>query len=64
VVTFLRRKPRFAPLPIEHDGVRIARMTGSEVFSDYLPSPLGPVFMSLIERTFGTGVTTRAGRPW
>ena len=60
VVTFLRSKPRIPPaLPIEHHGVRIARMAGGEVFSDYRPNPRGPVFMSLIEKTFGPDVTTR-----
>ena len=60
VVTFLRRPPRNAPvLPIEQDGARILKLVGSEVFSAYLPSPKGPVFMSLIERTFGKDLTTR-----
>ena len=34
-------------------------MKGREVFSAYLPTPKGPVFMTLIERTFGKEVTTR-----
>ena len=34
-------------------------MTGREVFSAYLPSPKGPVFMALLEKTFGKDVTTR-----
>jgi hypothetical protein len=34
-------------------------MNGTEVFSAYVPSPRGPVFMTLIEKTFGTEVTTR-----
>jgi len=60
VVTFLRTRPRAAPaLPVEEDGARILRLRGGEVFSAYLPSPRGPVFMSLIERTFGRDVTTR-----
>ena len=29
------------------------------VFSAYVPSPKGPVFMTLIEKTFGKTVTTR-----
>jgi hypothetical protein len=29
------------------------------VFGDYLPTPKGPVFMTLIERMFGKEVTTR-----
>jgi uncharacterized protein (DUF1697 family) len=60
VVTFLRQPPRPAPaLPIELDGARILRLDGSEAFTAYVPSPRGPVFMQLIERTFGKRVTTR-----
>jgi uncharacterized protein (DUF1697 family) len=60
VVTFLRVRPRAVPaLPIERDGARILGMAGGEVFSFYLPGPRGPVFMALIERTFGKDVTTR-----
>lgn len=61
VVTFLRA-PAAATrpaLPIEVDGVRILSMSGLEVFSAYVPHPKGPVFMSLIEKTFGAQVTTR-----
>lgn len=60
VVTFLR-KPHQAglSLPLEADGARILAANGSEVFSAYVPSPRGPVFMTLIEKTFGTDVTTR-----
>ncbi|HKE49754.1 MAG TPA: DUF1697 domain-containing protein [Rhodanobacteraceae bacterium] len=46
-------------LPIEKDGARILAVRDGEVFSAYLPTPRGPVFMALIEKTFGTGVTTR-----
>ncbi|HEY6002635.1 MAG TPA: DUF1697 domain-containing protein [Anaeromyxobacter sp.] len=60
VVTFLREKPRARlELPIELDGARILRMRAGEVFSAYVPGPRGPVFMTLIERTFGKDVTTR-----
>ena len=62
VVTFLRDKPRSTlDLPIEMDGARILAMKGREVFSAYLRSPRGrgPVFMALIERTFGKELTTR-----
>ena len=60
VVTFLR-EPHAAPLtlPIELDGARILAIDGCEIFSAYVPSPRGPVFMTLIEKTFGTNVTTR-----
>ena len=60
IVTFLRDRPasRLA-LPIEQDGARILLMKGREVFSAYVPSPKGPVFMALIEKTLGKDVTTR-----
>ena len=44
---------------VERDGVRILLLEGREVFSAYVRSPKGPVFMALIERTFGKDVTTR-----
>jgi uncharacterized protein (DUF1697 family) len=60
VITFLRgpgeQKLR---LPIEQDGASILAFTGSEVLAAYVPNPKGPVFMSLLERTFGTNITTR-----
>lgn len=60
VVTFLRAPPLAVPdLPIERDGARILRVEGGAVFSAYVPGPRGPVFMSLLERTFGKDVTTR-----
>lgn len=60
VVTFLRTRARARiALPIEFDGARILRREGAEVFSAYVPGPRGPVFMSLIEKTFGREVTTR-----
>ena len=60
IVTFLRERPTAKlQLPIELDGASILLMKGSEIFSAYLPSPKGPVFMTLIEKTFGKNVTTR-----
>jgi uncharacterized protein (DUF1697 family) len=60
VVTFLRRAPiSKVSLPVELDGARILCIKGSEVFTAYLRSPRGPVFMTLIEKTFGKDVTTR-----
>ena len=60
VVTFLRH-PRSVDLelPIERDGARILKMAGTEVFTAYEPGPKGPVFMTLLERTFGKDITTR-----
>ena len=60
VVTFLRRPvDSKTALPIERDGARILKLSGSEVFSAYVPSPKGPVFMNLLEQTFGSEITTR-----
>jgi uncharacterized protein (DUF1697 family) len=60
VVTFLHAIPASAPkLPIAQDGARMLALRGREVFSAYVPGPEGPVFMTLIERTFGKDVTTR-----
>ena len=60
IVTFLRAKPPSAlRLPIERDGARLLVVKGREVFGAYLPTPKGPVFMALIEKTFGRDVTTR-----
>lgn len=60
VVTFLRTPPDAKlSLPIEVDGARILAIDGMEVFTAYVPSPRGPVFMTLIEKTLGNGVTTR-----
>ena len=46
-------------LPVEQDGARLVALRGRELFSAYLPTPKGPVFMTLIERTFGKELTTR-----
>jgi uncharacterized protein (DUF1697 family) len=60
VVTFLRHPPRHRlELPLEREGASILKLMGSEVLSAYVPGPKGPVFMGLLERTFGTGITTR-----
>ena len=60
IVTFLRNPPSAAvTLPVEQDGARILALDGRELFSVYVATPKGPVFMSLIERTVGKEVTTR-----
>jgi len=60
IVTFLRGQPTVKlKLPVEMDGARILAMKDGAVFSTYLPNPKGPVFMTLIEKTFGKDVTTR-----
>ena len=60
VITFLR-EPSKAKLSLRlvTDGVRILAMNGREIFTAYIPNPRGPVFMTLIEKTFGINVTTR-----
>lgn len=60
IITFLRERPsRTLQLPIELEGARILAMQGGAIFSVYVPNPKGPVFMTLIEKTFGKEVTTR-----
>ena len=58
VVTFLRRPAEGIRLPVGRDGATILGMADCEVFTAYLPSDKGPVFMTLLERTFGTDITT------
>ncbi len=60
IVTFLRGRPQAKiALPVEMHGARILAMQDGEIFSAYLPTPKGPVFMTLIEKTFGKDLTTR-----
>jgi uncharacterized protein (DUF1697 family) len=60
IVTFLRERPASKlTLPVEVDGARILALNGSNVFSAYVRSPKGPVFMTLIEKTLGSELTTR-----
>jgi uncharacterized protein (DUF1697 family) len=60
VVTFLSDVPQPKPkLPIELDGARILNLVGHEAFTAYVPSPKGPVFMTLLQKTFGKDITTR-----
>jgi uncharacterized protein (DUF1697 family) len=61
VVTFLRKMPSSElTLPVKMGSARILTMSGTEVFSTYVPGDDdGPVFMSLIEKTFGKALTTR-----
>ena len=60
MVTLLRETPRTKLcLPIDPDGARILGVDDRTVVSAYVPSPRGPVFMVLLERTFGRDITTR-----
>jgi len=60
VVTFLREPyAGKLKLPVELEKARILAVQGAEVLTAYLPQPGNPVFMRLIEKTFGKDVTTR-----
>jgi uncharacterized protein (DUF1697 family) len=60
IVTFLREAPAAKlKLPVQRDGARILSTKGGEIFSAYVPNPKGPIFMTLIEKTFGKEQTTR-----
>lgn len=60
VATFVRVAPRPAPrLPVGLDGACLATLADGIAYSYYQPSADGPVFMRLIEKTLGDGVTTR-----
>jgi uncharacterized protein (DUF1697 family) len=60
VITFLRgAAPAKLKLPIELHDASILRVVDGAVFSAYVPGPRGPVFMTLLEKTFGKEVTTR-----
>ena len=60
VVTFLRAAGASkVELPIEEDGARVLVVIGGEAFSAYTRTANGPVFMRLIEKSFGKDQTTR-----
>lgn len=60
VITFLRTGDApIVQLPIERQDARILKVSGGEVLCVYVPGPKGPVFMALLERTFGKSITTR-----
>lgn len=60
VVTFLRNAPTAKlSLPIKFSDARILEVRGQEVLVSYVPHPGSPEFMRLIEKTFGTEITTR-----
>lgn len=60
VISFLReaREPLVA-LPLTQDQATVLCRRGREVYTAYVPTDKGPVFMRLIERAFGRDVTTR-----
>jgi uncharacterized protein (DUF1697 family) len=60
IVTFLNEAPvKKISLPIERQEARIYAINGLDVFSAYVPQPGNPVFMTLLEQTFGRDITTR-----
>lgn len=60
VVSFLRdTQPPRVVLPLTEEGAHVCCVLGREVYSFYLPSPKGPVFIRLIEKAFGRDITTR-----
>lgn len=61
VVTFLREPPKtkLPDLPFRYETVTVFAIDGRHVFTAYTPSPGNPLFMTLIEKTFGKNVTTR-----
>jgi uncharacterized protein (DUF1697 family) len=60
VVTFFAQAPaRLPDFPVRKEQAQILAVEGLEAFSAYVPEPGNPVFMVLIEKTFGKDVTTR-----
>ncbi|MEC5387535.1 DUF1697 domain-containing protein [Uliginosibacterium sp. H3] len=59
VVTFLEEVPKALKLPIVLEDARILKIIDREVLCAYTPGPNGPVFMRLLEKTFGKKITTR-----
>lgn len=60
VVTFLREPcEETITLPIVQAQASILKLERTEVFSAYVPNEKGPVFMALLEKTFGKAMTTR-----
>lgn len=60
VLTFLRRPHEGAlDLPIRLGNAAVLGFERTEAFCVYVPEEKGPVFMTLLERTFGKDITTR-----
>ena len=61
VVSFLREAPAGdrLELPLMLDEAQILAIREREILSAYVPGDKGPVFMNLIEKTFGRDITTR-----
>jgi uncharacterized protein (DUF1697 family) len=60
VITFLRTRPRHLPrLPLTREKATIYKVVRREVLSAYVVQPGNPVFMALLDKTFGKDITTR-----
>ena len=61
VITFLPEPLDASPveLPVVSGAARILAVNGGEVLCSYVPEAKGPVFMHLLEKTFGKAITTR-----
>ena len=60
VVTFVREPVKGKlKLPLELEGARILAVRDREIFTAYTRQANNPVFMTLIEKTFGKNITTR-----
>lgn len=60
VVSFLRAEPKAGmDLPLRLSKASILAVRGREILSAYEPGDDSPVFMALIEKTFGKDITTR-----
>jgi uncharacterized protein (DUF1697 family) len=60
VITFLRARPAHPPkLPVTRDKATIYTLVGREALSAYVVQPGNPVFMALLDKTFGKDITTR-----
>ena len=60
LITFLKRPHEGAvELPLRGNDAAILQLDGVEVFSHYLPNEQGPLFMTMLEKTFGKQITTR-----
>lgn len=60
VVSFLRKTPTPLPhLPVKQEGATILAFQDRLTFTAYLRHPQRPVFMSIIQQTFGKDITTR-----
>jgi len=61
VITFLDASTKSAvELPHHQDGTSILHIKDGVAYSAYVRTPKGAVFMKVLERAFGKGITTRS----